>query len=293
VIHASTRRASSAQTHDRSMGDDAARVITRTAGMSFSLRTAAGVLLGVVLAASLAACGAPRLEADTPTNIDLAGQWRLNRQASEDPRALIAKLQEKVAKQMRRNRPEDDLYGEEPGSEGGPASGGPGGRGGYGGRNEGGEARGSRGGANSQSTDQSSAPDGGWRSRMNPNSFLRVRYDAALGSRLSGDGLTIEQSPDRFAITRGDSRRSYTPGVHSVVSVTDGVADQTSGWKGREYVIDVKPQVGPHLTERYGLTADGQLIEKVSLNESGLPKLEFTRVYERGAAPPRGLPTSN
>jgi len=58
-------------------------------------------------------------------------------------------------------------------------------------------------------------------------------------------------------------------------------------------VIDVRPQVGPHLTERYGLTADGQLIEQVSLTEDGLPKLEFTRVYDAGAAPARALPTSN
>ncbi len=105
--------------------------------------------------------------------------------------------------------------------------------------------------------------------------------------------MTIEQSPDRFVIVRGDSRRSYTPGGHSVVSVEDGVADQTSGWKGREYLIDVKPQVGPHLTERFGLTADGRLIEKVSLSEAGLPDLEFTRMYERGEAPTRSLPTSN
>ena len=105
--------------------------------------------------------------------------------------------------------------------------------------------------------------------------------------------MTIEQSPDRFVIVRGDSRRSYTPGGHSVVSVEDGVADQTSGWKGREYMIDVRPQVGPHLNERFGLTADGKLIEKVSLSEDGLPTLEFTRMYDRGEAPARALPTSN
>jgi hypothetical protein len=70
------------------------------------------------------------------------------------------------------------------------------------------------------------------------------------------------------------------------------VADQTSGWKGREYVIDVRPQVGPHVTERYGLTADGQLIEKIWLGGDELPKLEFTRVYEKGVPPARTLPTT-
>ena len=123
--------------------------------------------------------------------------------------------------------------------------------------------------------------------------YIRLQYTQALGSVLNGASVVIEQSAERFMIARGDSRRTYTPGGHSVVSVADGVADQTSGWKGREYVIDVRPQVGPHVIERYGLTADGQLIEKVWLNENGMPKLEFTRVYEKGMAPVRKLPTSN
>ncbi len=135
---------------------------------------------------------------------------------------------------------------------------------------------------------------GGFRDRRRHRDFLRKYYGEALGARLSGNGLIIEQSARRFVIARGDSRRSYTPGGHSVVSVVDGVADQSSGWKGREFVIDVRPQVGPRLTERYGLTAVGQLVEKVTLAEDNdLPGLEFTRVYEPGAAPARPLPTSN
>lgn len=131
------------------------------------------------------------------------------------------------------------------------------------------------------------------RARGERKGFLVKRYGQALGARLSGEGLVIEQAPDRFVIIRDDSRRSYIPGAHSVVSVADGVADQVSGWKGRQYVIDVKPQVGPRLTERYNLSADGHLIETVSLREDGLPGLEFTRVYDAGPAPARALPTSN
>lgn len=137
------------------------------------------------------------------------------------------------------------------------------------------------------------AAAGGFYGRRGPGGFIRGRYMDALGPRLTGDSLTIEQSPGRFVIERTGYRRIYTPGGRSVVSVADGVADQTSGWKGREYVIDVRPQVGPRLTERYGLTADGRLMERISLSGDELPKLEFTRVYERGEAPPRPLPTSH
>lgn len=119
-------------------------------------------------------------------------------------------------------------------------------------------------------------------------------YTRALGAALTADSVKIEQSASRFAITRGDDRRSFTPGGDSVVSVEDGVADQYSGWSGKEYVIEVKPQVGPRVIERYGLSADGrQLVEKFTLSEEGLPKLEFTRVYDPGALSPRTLPTSN
>ena len=94
---------------------------------------------------------------------------------------------------------------------------------------------------------------------------------------------------------RGDWRRSFTPGGQSVVSVAEGVADQRSGWAGRDYVIEVKPQVGPRVIERYGLSADGrQLVEKFTLTEEGLPKLEFTRVYDARRRSRRArLPTSN
>jgi hypothetical protein len=137
-------------------------------------------------------------------------------------------------------------------------------------------------------------PGGMFRPREGMASYLRSQYTNALGSLLgNGDGLIVEQAADRFALRRGDSRRSFTPGGHSVVGVTDGVADQTSGWKGREYIIDVRPQVGPRVTERYGLSPDGsQLIEKVSLSGDGLKKLDFTRVYDKGTPSSRALPGS-
>jgi hypothetical protein len=212
-----------------------------------------------------------RLEPDVPAGVNLAGSWHLNREASDDPDVLIARLQEKLTQRMSRMREyrSDDVQA---------------------GTSEAGNRR----GPNDARPAGATAMGGGFRDRRRHRDFLRKYYGEALGARLSGNGLIIEQSASRFVIARGDSRRSYTPGGHSVVSVVDGVADQSSGWKGREFVIDVRPQVGPRLTERYGLTAVGQLVEKVTLAEDNdLPGLEFTRVYEPGAAPARPLPTSN
>lgn len=220
----------------------------------------------------LAGCSSgPSLNPDIPVGVDLAGSWKLNRQASADPDAMINAIVEKEMKHMRRHsRAYDDDPDVPPPSEAGPGA--PGG--------------------NSRGGDNVEPPRGMFRPREGMASYLRSHYTNALGSLLSGEGLVIEQSPERFTLRRGDSRRSFTPGGRSVVGVTGGVADQTTGWKGREYVIDVRPQVGPRVTERYGLGPDGQLIEKVSLSGDDMPKLEFTRVYDKGTPPPRALPGS-
>lgn len=221
----------------------------------------------------LTACASgPNLDAEVPAGVNLAGSWKLNRQASADPDAMIAAIVEKEMRHMRRRSraDEDDPDSLPPPGEAG----------------HGGVAGGARQAENVE------PPGGMFRPREGMAAYLRSQYTNALGSLLSGEGLVIEQSPDQFVLRRGDSRRTFTPGGHSVVGVADGVADQTSGWKGREYVIDVRPQVGPRVTERYGLTPAGQLIEKVSLSGDGLPKLEFTRVYERGTPPTRALPGS-
>jgi hypothetical protein len=223
----------------------------------------------------LASCsGGPSVEPDAPTGIDLAGSWRLNRQASEDPDALITAIVEKEMKHMRRSsRPDDDDPEDLPPP---PAPGEAGARHGTG-----------------REGDNVVPPGGMFRPRGGMAAYIRSQYTNALGSLLNNsDGLVIEQAPNRFTLRRGDFRRTFTPGGHSVVGVTDGVADQTSGWKGREYIIDVRPQVGPRVTERYGLSPSGQLMEKVSVSGDGLKKLEFTRVYDKGTPAARALPAS-
>jgi hypothetical protein len=241
-----------------------------SAPLSFTARRFAISALAIVLATLAGCSGGPSLAPEIPAGVNLAGSWQLDRTASEDPQALIAQIQQKAVERMRGRRDDTVFDGNEPDPRGP-------------------EPRNS----SPRPPQAGTTAAGGFYGRRGPGGFIRARYTDALGPRLTGDSLTIEQSPGRFVVERTESRRSYTPGGRSVVSVADGVADQTSGWKGREYVIDVRPQVGPRLTERYGLTADGRLIERISLSGDDLPKLEFTRVYTRGPAASRPLPTSH
>jgi hypothetical protein len=238
--------------------------------------------IGLAFAAlALVACagGAGRLNPETPPGINLAGTWRLNRQASQDPQPMLQRIREDQMKRMRRYMRNMDPNGDpdlDTGDDGGSTSG---------------PRRTPRGGAERGTAERSGGDEE--RAAARRGRMMRMPYEQALGAALTSDSLKIEQSPTRFALIRGDDARSFTPGGDSVIGVADGVADQHSGWSGREYVIEVRPQVGPRVIERYGLGADGRLVEKFTVTEEGWPKLEFTRVYDPGALTPRALPTSN
>jgi len=234
----------------------------------------------MLAAAALCGCGGARLVPDTPPGVNLSGNWVLDAQASQNPQAMIDQMQQALMKRLRRERPppgalDPTAIPDDPDSDGS-GSGGTAGSGPVTGRHAG-------------------APPGAGASATRSRLLVRrLSYEIALGPQLHVDRLTIEQSPTRLVFSRGEWRRTFTPGGQSVVSVADGVADQRSGWSGKEYVIEVRPQVGPRVIERYGLSADNrQLVERFTLTDEWLPKLEFTRVYVRGTPPSRALPTSN
>ena len=110
-----------------------------------------------------------------------------------------------------------------------------------------------------------------------------------------GEWLQIEQRGSEVVISNGSETHSFTPGARSVVSVTTGVADQSSGWKGKEFWIEVKPQVGPRILERYRLSDDGMhLIELISIQSEGrVPKLDLTRVYDPADTGGKSVPAGD
>jgi hypothetical protein len=106
--------------------------------------------------------------------------------------------------------------------------------------------------------------------------------------------LTIKQSPTSFIIDYGSSTRRLTPGLKSVVSDVRGVADQSTGWSGKEYVIDKRSQDGPNVSEHYSLTDGGkQLVVKMTMGGNGFPAVKLTRVYDTAGAQTRGFPTND
>lgn len=87
----------------------------------------------------------------------------------------------------------------------------------------------------------------------------------------------------------------YVPGEHSVVSVPHGVAVRRSGWRGKGYWIELHPEFGPQVTERFRLEHAGKrLVETIDIASDGpVRELKVTRVYVPARDIPTLLPSGN
>lgn len=206
---------------------------------------AGALLVCAVATAALAACFGPRMSTEAPTGVSLAGNWKLDPAASDDPQKTLALMRAEAQKIINRanaaqGRPETPP----PGAAGADASGPP--------------AHGAR---------------------RDPLQYSAMAHVVeALLER--SDHLSIRQAADEMVFDWSTSRRSFVPGAHSVVSAEGGVGDQTSGWDGKQYVVSIKPQMGPLITDSFGLSADGKhLVEKVHVDQYELPAVTITRTY--------------
>jgi hypothetical protein len=221
--------------------------------------------------APLAGCAGARLAEDAPTGVNLAGVWKLDHSASDDPQKILDHMRAQAMKII--GHPPQPVLTT-------PARGGKPGQG---------PAQGQDGAADTVLTPPAAPGPHFDPLQRSPMAHIINRTVAR------GDFLTVRQSPGQFVLDYGGLRRTFTPGLHSVVSAEGGVGDQTSGWKGREYVIEVKAQNGPTVTEEYGLSPDGkQLLVKLHIGSAELPAVSLTRVYRpTDESAPHQLPTSD
>jgi hypothetical protein len=234
-------------------------------------------LLAAGVAVTLAACAdAPK--AENPAGVMLAGNWKLDHAASGDPQQVIAKMRAEAERILRRQAAQAAAAADVIPPRGGTG----------------------RGGAQVPDVNPALGADepaaGGPHGAPRPDPLQHSPMMHVLSQVMArGDYLTIGQASDQLTLDFGTTQRSYTPGGRSVVSAEVGVADQTSGWDGHEYVINIKAQWGPNVIERFALSADGtQLIDKVHIGPAELKAVDLTRVYRRSSEPaPRAVPTTD
>jgi hypothetical protein len=244
-----------------------------------SIVRAREIALTVVASITLGGCGSVgRFDPNPAHVVDLSGSWTLDRGLSDDPKLIIEKLRPQPARH-RGDMPPDEGMGDDSGppEEGGQQGGGQRG----GGR--------SRRGGGSQGPSQMSY-------RNNNDAYTHSTVMKMFQADLArAESLTIRQDPDRFTLDYGSAVRTFTPGAVSVVSAAWGVADQSSGWKGREFVIQVKPQMGVATVESFSLADDGKhLVEALRMGGGDFPAVKLKRVYDRADHPvPRDVPTND
>jgi hypothetical protein len=230
------------------------------------------LVLSTLLAGTLAGCLSAG-SAQAPEGVRMDGPWKLDHNVSDDPQKEIDKLRQYAAKMARRRV----TMGQ---PDPAPHEGGRGGRG------------------QPRSQDPQQLPDDQTLSPR-PGAADILTNSQAMHELMAflqrGDYLTVRQDPEHFELQYGSTGRSFTPGAKSVVSAETGVADQVSGWKGKVYVIDVRPQVGPSITEEYSLSEDQKhLVVKLHVGSSELPAVDLKQVFARvPEVGPRALPTND
>jgi hypothetical protein len=209
----------------------------------------------LIAAAALTGCaGTPRLSAQLPDGVHLAGDWKLDAAHSDDLGSAIARLHAQQAKGRRHDADESQQQQ---------------GFGGYGRRQPGG---GQQGGQQGQEAGEQGL------GVIGPVRTSAV--DELMSNVPQGDYLRIKVSSGAFTVVSGDSSDEYTPGVESDISAVQGDAQQFTGWKGTDYVIDTRPQLGAEITQTFSLTKDGTLSMTVRLSGKGI-HFTLTRIYDR------------
>ncbi|MGH8226937.1 MAG: hypothetical protein ACREU3_03360 [Steroidobacteraceae bacterium] len=223
------------------------------------------------------------VSADAPPGFSLAGTWKLDPHLSTDTEALLRHM----VRRPKGKGSQDGGGANTPFGAGGRGHGrrGPGGEfPGGGGPGGGAPGGGAGGGADSQGLAGAAGPSGS-------EIVMGMPPDVSLQRQVlsGGDYLKIEQQPGAFVVWNGATSHSFVPGEHAVVSVPSGVADRRSGYHGKAYWIELRPQVGPSVTERFQLADDGkQLIETIEIGSDGrVRSLKVKRVY----VPARSIPT--
>ena len=251
-----------------------------------SFRASAIPLCACALFASvtLTGCAASRLSAQTPPGERLAGDWKLDPARSDDLGRAVAELRAQGAKVRRGSR-----AGSGSGQQGS----------GYSRHRGTGAGAGGPGGAGGQQDEQGPqdesppGPDSGAAGAGVGLAPHASPVDELMSSVPRGDYLRITVSPSAFTVISGDSTDEYTPGLESEISAVQGDAQQISGWKGADYVIDTRPQWGAEIIQSYALTKDGRLAMTVRLT-GGRTHFTFTRVYDRTTrVAPLAPPTNN
>lgn len=132
---------------------------------------------------------------------------------------------------------------------------------------------------------------------MPSEAAYKAPVDLSLQKSLlsGGEYLEIKQRDDVLEVSNGETTETLVAGESSVVSVPEGAADRRSGWKGKQFWVELHPEFGPDVTEKFRLRQGGKrLVETIDIAGHGrVRRLVVTRVYRPASSVPTLLPEDN
>lgn len=227
-------------------------------------------LCAAFLTLTLVGCASQRLSSTAPPGLRLSGNWALDPAAGDDIGQAVARLRSQIDKALhlaQRARRESALGDDMPRRRETP-------------RGDSDETSTGGGGQAPAPVESGGAPP--------PGAALVQEFL----SNVPGSHLKITVAPGSFSVVSENASQQYSTGVRTAVELGAVNAEQRSGWQGRKYIIDTRPEWGPALTQSYGLAPDGSLVATVRLRGQGIDTT-VTLHYRRTKQPPADLLPTN
>jgi hypothetical protein len=122
---------------------------------------------------------------------------------------------------------------------------------------------------------------------------MRSRRDEFMGPPRTKELVALLSQPDAITVTQTarelttksvDGTRQYVFGESSVVSLVDGLGDQSAGWAGGQFVVSIRATDGRRIEHFFGFAPDRMRLQiTTSVSGGGLPSVRMKRVYDRDA----------
>lgn len=236
-------------------------------------------LCAAALVAALSGCSAAPLRLAPPAHAPhLSGDWRLDAAHSEPIEAAVKRLQAQLHARMhkallamqRAEAPAQRQSTPAPGHD--------------------------------HAARSASAPvHGGGRTVQEPGVEVSApMFGAAwvrelIGHVPVGSILALALSRHAFSLTSATGVQQCSLGIPTVIAFgPHDTANQSCGWRGRTFIIELQPLLGPKLSEQFAIAPGGELLMTLHLSGHGV-NVSLVRRYRRTTqGPPQTLlPTSD
>lgn len=232
-------------------------------------------LCAAALAATLAGCATDRLASVAPKKApQLAGRWTLDAAHSEPISTAVTALEVQLRKRLQklRHAHEQAATRRHPVRAGGDD-------------HDRDERR-----PHGRRSSEPQEPSVSVNAPLPGSEFVRE----LVASVPAGTYLGLRFASGQVTVRSAQHTQDCTLGIPTSITLGEGSATETCGWRKKAFLIEFKPLVGPMLSERFTLDHSGELVMMLRISGGNI-NVRLVRRYRRTphASPPVLLPTGD